>query len=113
MVNSRSFLNTFLILAILSLATIASYPGAIASTVRDDSDSSDAITDVLSSSHTQFSRKDNIVPFSFDWSTSDFLISVRVILFAALLLFAISRIEKSIARYFTGRSPPEILGLSF
>ncbi len=113
MVNSQRFINTFLVLATLSLATIASYPGAISSAISDGQDSSDAITDVLSSSHAQFSRKDSVIPFSFDYSASDFLVSVRVVLFAVLLAFAISRIQKSIARYFTGRSPPGIVVLSF
>ena len=113
MVSSQRFIKAFLTLAILSIATIVSYPGLVTTAVGDDRDSNDAITTALSSSHAQFSRKDSIVPYTFDWSISNFLISIRVIVFALLLLAAMSRIEKSLARYFTGRSPPEIFGFAY
>ena len=104
--NSRKFMNTLLLLAVLSLVTIESYPGTIASVTNDDRDSSDSVSTSASPPYLQFSRRDTSVAFSFDLNVNNYLVSIPVFLFAVLLLLAISLIEKSIALYFNGRAPP-------
>ena len=115
MMLSRKFMNILFVLAMISFATISSYPSAAAPIVNTDRDTSDFISDTPPSAQQQFSKKDPTEPatYAFYFSTNEGFATIPYALFVILLYSASLFIRNNTALIHNSRAPPHYLRHSF